>query len=174
MLWYHIGMTDAKIIDLTALLNKGIEYPTSVAEIFTNMAALEELAYLETAALVATSDDEANKVHEKQLEVKQRVLDSKLTIHLKALASSAVRAIVKAQQAKGGDDDEITIELIARTTTKIVAADGGTGVPEDRELLKRFIAALPETQYLKLVEAYNELGLSALRAEGLVNDPSLS
>ena len=158
--------------DLLAVLDSGIQYPETSTNIYLDIAGMDKLAYLETISVLGT-EEESNAVQEEMSTLKEGILKSRLTLHLKGLPNSAVRAVVKSSKAKGEDDDDITADLLARTIYKVVNFDGAENIIRDRETVKKLLTLLPESEYGKVVEAYNNLGIDTLRAEGLLNDPSL-
>jgi len=160
---------DVKTFDVLAAA-KGRSYPTDNVTVYTDVAALYTYAHLEASANNAKEGDEANEFDEALKPIREQILASGLTFHMRGFAPGVRKSIDEEAKAKFGEDADLDNgdglawrfgKYVAESVVKVENVNGDVdehhwNVDEVLELR----AFLAEEEYAKLVDLALQLSLA--------------
>lgn len=155
----------------------GISYPETTVSLYMNLAAIRNLEAIDEALKVANGEEEENELFSRRSELLEAVRKSALHIELKgvprAIVSAMTKKIVATIKDRNEQADTINKQFLLKSIVKVMDSEGREANFDD-EALEKFLGALREPDYDRLLQAANELSFQTLKYENKVTDPNFS
>lgn len=157
----------------------GIKYPERTVTVYTDYAALDQMAELEHQAsrLGVNDNDLNNKILAEQAELQKQVEASAININLRGLPRNIINSITKHIEATVKDSvdraNQTNEKIMTRSVVSITNAEGEKA-DADEDTLVQFLNSLPSNVWLELMKAVSEVNFAAREYEGKTTDPNFS
>lgn len=154
---------------------KGRSYPSKDVTIYTDAESAYEATIIEDLIAEEPDSDKVNELDAQRSELRDKVLASAQTWHLRGIDRRVRRAAEKAARKKTDADDEekaewLTYGYLAGLLVRVTSA---TGSVQEKLWTTQDVAdildSLPDECVSTLVDAVNELVFGGLRFDALVS-----
>lgn len=157
----------------------GASYPESTVTIYLNLPAIRDLEVVDADLRALAEGDEEGEtaLFEKREELLEAARKSAIHIEMKGLPRSVVNVITKKTLAKVKDKldqaEAVNREFVVKSIVKIVDSEGRKAEFDD-EALHKFLGALRDPDWNRLLDAANRLSFETLKYEQKITDPNFS
>lgn len=154
---------------------KGRGYPEDKVEVYLDVESAYKLDKLNDKLILLTTEEETAPVEAEAKELADKILESKLTFHMRGIPQSVVEAIErKSKVNKSGQDDEVVMEYFSRIiAASIIKVEDAQGNIDDHQFTHEEVSELrgsfPSESWTALLSAVQKLTLASGYFQGLTD-----